>query len=218
MISTNQFYPTKVIHLFPKQYIEEWIKHEQELTFKKGELITTPKNSTNNTYILKKGTGCLFHIHVDGKECVVGLLHSGDFINLLDIFTEKESNAFSKALTDVTVISIPKDKVKKIIENTPSLAMSLLNHFSQKYQEMIDILEQIAYGKVEERLIFLLRKLADPSLGNKGWSSLPTFITHKDLAGMIASTRETVTLLITKLTQKGVIRQHDNKIWIQMKE
>jgi CRP-like cAMP-binding protein len=83
---------------------------------------------------------------------------------------------------------------------------------------MVEILEQIGYGRVENRLILLLKKLSDPREDDKGWYSVPVSITHKDIAGMIASTRETVTLTINKLLQMKVIRYDKGRIWIQMKE
>ncbi|MBF8982428.1 Crp/Fnr family transcriptional regulator [Lutibacter sp. B2] len=211
-------YATKIIDLFPHDCIEEWMNNGKEITFKKGELITTAGKLTKDVYLIKKGDAHVFHIHADGKECVIGLLSSGDFIELLDIFTEKESNLFTKALTEVTVVAISKEKVRKIVEKTSSLAMALLDHFSYRLQEMAEILMHVAYGKVEERLVFLLKKLVDPYKEEDGWGPIPAYITHKDMAGMVASTRETVTVLINKLIQVGVIRQYKNKIWIRLKE
>jgi CRP/FNR family transcriptional regulator len=217
-MNASQIYPIKIIQLFPKYFIDEWMNNGKELSFKKGELITRPGKLTDEVYILKKGNVCIFHIHIDGKECVLDFLSSGDCIELLDIFTEKESDVFSKALSNVIVAALPKKRVKEIVENTPRLAMVLLSRFSQKYQEMVEILMQVAYGKVEERLIFLLRKLADPINEDNGWHPIPDSITHKDIAGMVASTRETVTVLINKLTYIGILRQYKDRIWIQLKD
>lgn len=218
MLSNKQFYPKKIINLFPHSYIEEWMNTEKELTFKKGELITAPGKLNEDIYLIKKGDACVFHIHIDGKECVLSLLSSGDCIDILDIFTEKESSMFSKALTEVTVVAVPKQKIRKIIEQTPSLAMELLNHITSIHREMVEILAQVAYGKVEERLIFLLKKLANPNEEDSGWYPLPMSITHKDIAGMVASTRETITLLINKLIQSESIRQYKNRLWIRIKD
>lgn len=218
MLYTTQLYSNKIVNLFPQAYIEEWLNIEKEVNFKKGELITTPGKLSKHVYLLKQGNAQLFHTHVDGKECVIALLSPGDFIDLLDIFTQKDSSVFAKALTDVTVVAVPKEKIKKIVEQNPELAMELLNHFSHRLQEMVEILVQVAYGKVEERLIFLFKKLADVNIEEFGWHPLSITITHQDLAGMVASTRETVTLLINKLTQLGIIRQKDNRIWIRLEE
>ncbi|GAB6179361.1 hypothetical protein JCM14036_06800 [Desulfotomaculum defluvii] len=211
----DQSNSTRIVHLFPKSKIEEWLNHGREITFKKGSLITNNTRPTQEIYLIKKGDARLFHIHEDGKECILELLAAGDFIDLIGIFTEKKSGAFSKALTEVKVIAVPKEEVRKEIQKNPLLAMALLGYLSEKLRETIEILEQVAYGRVEERLVFLLRKIADPSKKENLWYPIPVSITHQDLAGMVASSRETVTLLINKLTLFGVIRQHKGKIWIR---
>nr|WP_282597675.1 helix-turn-helix domain-containing protein [Bacillus sp. REN3] len=81
-------------------------------------------------------------------------------------------------------------------------------------QEVVQILEQVAYDKVEERLIRAFHRLMDPTNERNGWYPLPPYITHKDIAGMIASTRETVTFLINKLIQSGVLKNEENRLWV----
>lgn len=210
-------YTNKIINLFPKNYSNEWMKNGIELTFKKGELISTPEKLDKYVFIIKKGNACDFHIHIDGKECVIGLLSRGDIIGLANVFIEKEGRIFSRALTELKVVAVSREEVKRLVQQNSSLAMALLNYFSEKHQDMVEILEQIGYGKVEKRLIFLFQKLIDYSKEDNGWYPIPSSITHKDMAAMIASTRETVTLTINKLLQDSIIRYHENRIWIQLK-
>lgn len=76
------------------------------------------------------------------------------------------------------------------------------------------ILEQVAYDKVEERLIQALQRLIDLEKEEKGWYPLPKDITHKDMAGMIAITRKTVTFLLNKFLQSGMVRNKNKRLWI----
>lgn len=212
VLYTNQLYMTSVTHLFNKDIVERWLKDREEYFFKKGDFIEN--NTSNSVFLLKQGNARIFHLHEDGKECVIGLIQPGDFIDLLDIFTQRKNTVLSRALTDVIVVAVSKKEIRKIVEETPELAMALLEHFSYKIQEMIEILEQVGYGKVEQRLIYLFNKLADLQQGQDGWYPLPTSLTHQDIAGMVASSRETVTLLINKLLSLGILKQNENRFWI----
>ena len=62
----------------------------------------------------KKGYVCNFHISIGGKECIIGLLSNSDIIGLTNVFLEKQNNVFSKALTEVTVISIPGKNLNRL--------------------------------------------------------------------------------------------------------
>lgn len=211
---TNQIYPPKIAHLFPKEAIQRWMNQQNELIFQKGEIITTPTKEIDYVYLITKGNAHIYHIHPDGKECVLVLLSSGDFIDVLHVFTEKESLLFSRALTEVTVVPVAVKDIRQLITKTPELAMSLLTYLTHRLQETTEILEHVAYGKVEDRLLFLLRKLADSTKEEQNWLPLPKYLTHKDIAGMIASTRETVTFLINKLMNQGLLRQDNHGLWI----
>lgn len=217
MIDTNHLYPAGISSLFPDEAVKSWIEKGEEILVKKGDLIIKPEGLSDYTYLILEGNAHIFHIHEDGKECVIGILSKGDFIHLFDIFTERDSRVIAKALTDVKISIVHKEEIKKVVSENSSLSMKLLSDFSLRLQEMVEILSQVAYGKVEERLLFLFEKLADRDKGESGWFPIPVSVTHQDLAGMVASTRETVTLLINKLLQTGVIRQKDNKIWMRIK-
>lgn len=216
MYNTNLLYPTSISNLFPESTVKDWMNKGNEIIFKRGDFISKPKDLSNYVYLIKEGNANIFHIHEDGKECVIGILSKGDFIHILDIFTEGNSEVLAKALTEVKISAIDKEQIKKVVKEDSNLSMELLSHFSLRLQEMIEMLSQIAYGKVEERLLFLFKKLADSNKEQEGWIPIPISITHQDLAGMVASTRETVTLLINKLIQKGLIKQHNSKIWIEI--
>ncbi|MDE5414341.1 Crp/Fnr family transcriptional regulator [Alkalihalobacterium chitinilyticum] len=216
MLETNQLYPSGVIHLFHKARVDDW-KNNKTYCFKKGEQITYPGKLTDEIYLVVDGNARIFHVHPDGKECVLGLLSEGDFIDLSSAFIDKESDAYSIALTEVMVVKVRIQEIREEVIQTPDLALALLHHFSTRLRDVVHILEQVAYEKVEERLINLFKKLMDPKNEVDGWLPLPPFITHKDIAGMIASTRETVTFLINKLSQNEVIRNENSRLWISKK-
>ncbi|TGE35617.1 Crp/Fnr family transcriptional regulator [Desulfosporosinus fructosivorans] len=214
----NNLYIIKNIRLFPKDVMRDMLEKGERLFFEKGEHVIIPGMLMQSVYLIEAGNASVYKLHIDGKECILGLVSPREFVNLIDIFSGKETTIFCKALTDLSIVKIPKQEIITIVNENPTLAINLLHFFSERYQEVIEVLEQVAYGKVEERLIFLLRKLADPLEGDGDWYPLPVSITHRDLAGMIASTRETVTLLLNKLRQENIIRIDNNRIWIYLDE
>ncbi|GLY09682.1 Crp/Fnr family transcriptional regulator [Pseudobacillus badius] len=215
MQSEHFLYPTNIINMFPASQIEHWTANKNVETFKKGELICTPGQLSDSVYLIIEGHARIFHIHLEGKECVLGILSKGDFIDLLHVFSQKESQLFAKALTEVKLISLTKAEVRNEIQQNKELSTTLLYYFANRLQDTIEVLEQVAYGKVEERLLFLLDKLANKSEKKEDWYPLPEFLTHQNLAGMIASTRETVTLVINKFIQTEKVKQEGQRLWIK---
>jgi CRP/FNR family transcriptional regulator len=198
--------------------MRDMLEKGERLFFSKGEHVITPGMLMQSVYLIETGNASVYKLHIDGKECILGLVSPMEFVNLIDIFSGKETTIFCKALTDLSIVKMPKQQIITMVNENHTLAINLLHFFSEQYQEVIEVLEQVAYGKVEERLIFLLHKLADPLEGDENWYPLPVSITHRDLAGMIASTRETVTLLLNKLRQENTLRIDSNRIWIYLDE
>lgn len=214
MNKPDSFYPIKFSDFFPVTCIELWMTHGERISFKKGEFIQTPDKLSERVLLVISGHARLFHLNMNGKECVLGIATEGDFIDLLHVFSDRERHLFSKALTDVTIISLSKQEVKQAVQETPELAMAIMHYLTNKLEDTIEVLEQVAYEKVEERLLFQLKKLANHEETSDGWALIPSFVTHKDIAGMIASTRETVTFLLNKLTQTGEVKQFEQRIWV----
>lgn len=213
MLETNQLYPSQILHLFQSQCVHEWLQRPAEV-FKKGEHIYYPEKLTDHIYLVTKGNARVFNIHTNGKECILGIAREMDFIDLHSVFTDAPSSLYAMALTETSVIKIKKAEIMKQVMETPELSLALLRHFATKLNDMTTVLEQIAYEKVEERLLRTLWKLADQEKEQHGFYPLPSFLTHKDLAGMVASTRETITFLLNKLIQNEMIRQDEKRLWI----
>jgi CRP/FNR family transcriptional regulator len=89
MHSENQKFSNKVVRLLFESSSDKWMNSGNEFKFKKGECITIPGKLANDVFIIKKGNASEFHIHIDGKECIIGFLCAGDFIGLMDVFNLK---------------------------------------------------------------------------------------------------------------------------------
>lgn len=69
-------------------------------------------------------------------------------------------------------------------------------------------LRELAYERVERRLLYLLLRLAEQFGRRRGeLVCLGVRLTHEELAAMIGSTRETVTATLSGLARRGVLRR-----------
>lgn len=212
-IEADYLYPCRTRHLFDQTWLEQ-LQKNPATSFRRGEQISYPGELREEIYLVTKGRVSIGHLHQDGKECILGILQEGDFVDLPSVFSSKESSVYTTALTEVEVVKVSKTEIRKQIAEKAELSQQLLTYFSNQLQEVVMILEQVAYDKVEERLIQALQRLIDLEKEEKGWYPLPKYITHKDMAGMIASTRETVTFLLNKFIQTGMVRNKNKQLWV----
>ncbi|AUJ26100.1 hypothetical protein CAI16_11090 [Virgibacillus dokdonensis] len=214
MIEKHPLLSTKVIHLFDRELRDRW-KSRKQFIFEKGEQISSPYKQKNEIYLIIEGDVRIFQLHEDGKECVLGILTMGDFIDIASVFANMDRDPFAIALTKVTVVKVKKQEIIDAVIHTPSVSFALLKHFSNQLREVVGILEQVAYDKVEERLWRSLHKWKDEKWNHNGWHPLPKYLTHKDMAGMIASSRETVTFILNKWMNNGILKNERQQLWIK---
>ncbi|MFC5452575.1 Crp/Fnr family transcriptional regulator [Paenibacillus aestuarii] len=70
-----------------------------------------------------------------------------------------------------------------------------------------ELLEKLAIGNVEDRVLHLLLKLSEQfGTENDCFVKIDFPLTHQEIANMIGVTRESVTTILKDLSPKGIIR------------
>jgi CRP/FNR family cyclic AMP-dependent transcriptional regulator len=74
-------------------------------------------------------------------------------------------------------------------------------------------MEDLAYARVADRIEHLYRKLAtEHGVPVTGGTKVAMRLTHADIASLVGSTRETVSVEIAKLVEAGRLRQSGRSI------
>jgi CRP/FNR family transcriptional regulator len=109
------------------------------------------------------------------------------------------------AETDVTLLSIPFDSTRKWLNSYPSWDEFILKTYRSKMDELLQVLDNIAFRSMDERLLFYLKRMTD------GRADV-LHISHQDIARDLNSAREVISRLLKKLEQRGAVELHRNEI------
>ncbi|WP_414550428.1 PAS domain-containing protein [Anabaena sp. CCY 0017] len=174
----------------------------------KGE--TIPLNPLVVWYV-RQGLVKLNTFCETGEEILIGLATQdmifGSNMTSLPIYQ-------ATALSDVELVSI---YVSEIAGN-PMLSHLLLPKINQRLQQTESFLVIAGKRRVEERLYHLLQLLKQ-QIGESvaGGTRLSVRLTHEDIASACCTTRVTITRLMGKLQQEGVI-SFDSKKYVIFKD
>ena len=112
-----------------------------------------------------------------------------------------------EALSDSRLTVVPED-VERALLAIPSAAVAIAEALTTRLRDCQESLSQFSSARHVDRLRQKLAQLAR-AYGKTGgggvWLSLP--LTHEALAGMVGSTRETVTRAMAQLIREGFLRQ-----------
>lgn len=199
------------INLFDELPMDELKKIDQSSTMtpvKKGTQLLIPGQSLDILFILKKGQVRLYRMTPNGKQFTTDILVDGNVFGETDSFTLTDQDTYAEAMTDSYICTMNKEKFEQFIRSSPDVSLKLIQILSNRLKETYDLSEKIALADVRFRTLFLLLKMSEKSgKREKDWQSIQMKLTHEDLATMVGSSRESISLLMSRLKKEGLVKK-----------
>ena len=107
---------------------------------------------------------------------------------------------------DAEILFLPIDKVSLFIKEYPEWLDYIFRLYHKRFEELLEIVNAIAFKKVDERLLSLLYKKQELT----GINTLT--ITHEQLANELGTARVVVSRLLKQLEEMGKVKLGRNKI------
>ena len=186
------------------------LKSDELLTISKlGELKKIKKrqdfyfsdHKLDKLYFITKGMAKVM-INEDGNEKIKELLQENDFFGY--IFLEKKytiEDKFVRVLSDeMLVISFSADEFENILKEKPELSLQYTKKIGEKLRLMENRFSDLIHKTTKARLISFLKNFAMRN-GKNEFNKVTSryFLTQEDIAGLIGTSRQTVTTLMNEL-------------------
>jgi len=183
--------------------------------YEKGEVIFFENDSVKKLYLLVNGKVKLSMLSAEGKEKVLTILQEGDIFGELSLFDEDPHPLTAEVMDDARLLIIPWNEMEKMIQNRPSLAIKIIEALSKKTRLLTSQDRELVFQDAAGRLASLLSRLAE-DFGREieAGTVIDLVLTHQEIANLIGSSRVTVTKLINRFIDDGVITIKKRKIII----
>ncbi len=169
-------------------------------------LIFDQGDPSRTVYFLKRGTVRIARVTSDAKEVTVAVLGPGDLFGEESLFGSGERATVAVAIDSVLLCTVRADDLFALIQSEPLLALNVAQILQERLADAAAQMEDIAFARVTDRLLHLFGRLADehgtPVAGGR---RIDTRLTHADIATLIGSTRETVSLELSHLVRAGAV-------------
>ncbi|APQ16072.1 Crp/Fnr family transcriptional regulator [Maribacter hydrothermalis] len=146
----------------------------------------------------------------DGDELLLYYLEKGDTcsMTMACCMGDKKSEIRAIAETDAKLIMVPIQKMEEWTATYKSWRNFVFNSYHVRLNELLSTLDNIAFQKMDERLIGYLKEKARVTNDNIIHS------THQDIAYDLHSSRVVISRLLKKLEELGKIKLHRNYLEI----
>jgi CRP/FNR family transcriptional regulator, anaerobic regulatory protein len=177
---------------------------------KRGEALWETGDPLHALYAVRLGFLKSFIVTGDGQVQVTGFQMSGEIVGMDAIATGRHQST-AIALEDTEVCAIPFAELDRLMDRVPALQRQLFRIMSHEIVREQRNMALLGTMRAEQRLANFLLRLS--SLYQKRGYSATEFVlrmTREELGNYLGLKLETVSRLLSKLQQEGVI-QVDNK-------
>ena len=186
-----------------------WLESRSQMRkFKRGEAVYLPDDSSDDILLVASGRVKICHATPEGKQSILGFIDPGEIfgeLSLLDSESAREGSA--EAAEKSVVIAIPKNELLAIVQKYPSIVLGVTKLIGMRRQRVERRLRNLLFRSNRDRVIHLLLELTEKyGRRSEAGIELQIRLSHQEMASIIGSTRETVTVVLGQLQSEGLLK------------
>lgn len=185
----------------------------------RGRPLVTQGDPANSVVMLGSGRVRLVRALNEGHTLSLGYRGAGDLLGEAALGSVPNHRESAIATEDVEALIVPIATVRGLMASDPAFSNALLAALVERNAETEERLASMLFRNVEARLAeFLLKAAARWGIPDPRGVLISAPFTHQEMASMIGSTRETVTLTLGELRRKGIIEVDRRRIVVLDRE
>ena len=177
-------------------------------SFKARDVIMRTGQYINNTMLITKGQLKVFREGENGGEFLMYYLQPGQAcaVSMICATKSQTSQIMAKAVDDVELIMVPLSLMEKWMMEHRTWSEFVIFTYRIRFEELLEVLDNIAFRAMDERLEFYLKRHADAA-GSKDLK-----LSHQEIATELNTSREVISRLLKKMEQRELVKLHRNHI------
>jgi len=177
-------------------------------TYQAGEIILNENAHIRSIPIVNRGAIRVMRTEKDGREILLYYIKAGEscIMSFLGGLHNETSKVRAEVEEDAEILFLPIEKVSSLMREYPEWLDYIFKLYHKRFEELLEVINAVAFKKVDERLLLLLNKKAE-LLGNK-----TIVVTHEQLANELGTARVVVSRLLKQLETTGAVKLGRNKV------
>ncbi len=180
---------------------------EESVLLKKGEILFHQREKFRGLYAIKSGGLKTVLANEEGEERVVAFYLPGEIVGL-DAVCNDQYEKNCEALLDSEVCRLPFSALLSLASRDCAIQKNLFKLFSYKIRQSIRHFHCNAEQKVAGFLLDYSRRL---SYQNQDGENFSLLLNQQDIASYLELTPETVSRVMRKFNQEGILHSPKNK-------
>lgn len=182
-------------------------RSHQQSEFRKGEYIYFPDEPSNSVFLLEQGRVKIGANADNGKEVLKAVLNPGEMFGEMAVFGEENRKDYAVAMDDhVRVCRMSVEQMQHLMRDYEDFSLRVTRMMGLRLRKMERRLESLVFKDARTRIVDFVREIAEEKGSPVGDETLvKNFLTHKEIASLTGTSRQTVTSVLNELRDKNLI-------------
>jgi CRP/FNR family cyclic AMP-dependent transcriptional regulator len=187
--------------------------HCTRVSYPKNTVLVNEGDRTDCLYVIVSGKVKVYRTDEQGNEVILAMLGPGEHFGEMALLDNAPRSANIITKTPCDLLNLPKDIFLKTFHLAgPSL--NIMKSMSHRLRDANQMIKSLALSDVYGRVARLLTEL---SLDRDGKKIIAERLTHQEIANMVGSSREMVSIILKELTEGEFITVEDHQIQLLKK-
>ncbi len=180
------------------------------------QVVYLPGDPGQTVYFIYGGRVKCSKVTRDGKELTMAYRSAGQLFGELALIDGAPRDEMAEAVTSAIIFDIPCELFRETLASDGVLALRFAMLMAERRKAIEIKLERLVFKDVQAKLAALLLELAEEygAPGDDG-IHIDLKVTHQEMANLIGSTRETISLTLAQFKKRGLLDFHGRTVVVR---
>jgi CRP-like cAMP-binding protein len=193
--------------------IQRLVKTLELREIRRRQVVYLPGDPGDAVYFVNGGRLKVSKVTRDGKELTLAYRVPGEIFGELCLIEGGPREEMSEAMENSLISVVERPLFEQILLKEGLIGSRLVKVVAQRRREVENKIEQLIFKDVNAKLAELLLRLGEEyGIDDARGTLVSLKITHQEMANLIGSTRETVSLTLSQFKRRGFIHTEGRKV------
>lgn len=173
-----------------------------------GDILFQEEQAVREIPIILSGSVKIFQVDEEYREILLYYLKPGEacIMSFLGGLFNDKSKLKAIANEESEILILPAYKAGMLLKDYPEWTEYIFRVYYQRFKELLDIVNSVAFKKMDERLLTFLQDRA----GILNQTQIE--ITHEELSNELGTARVVISRLLKQMEKEGLVELGRNRI------
>ena len=179
----------------------------------RGATVYTQGSQAEHVYYIHRGQIRLYQVGPDGEEArLVEILGPGQWFGCASLSEKGAYVAQAVAATEATLSKVSAVRFLEHVTSNPEASQQLIRNLATTLHSARNESARLVFQDCNQRLLDAMLRFSESAAATNEGENTVLHLTHEQLAQAVGAARETISLALTELRHKNLVRTGRNRL------